>query len=77
MQLQLFSHASLDVCAKNLELFDDFADPLLDRGHIDVDAQRQVEFVVDGVDMSELFEEHRPLHVAVRSLDARIVISEL
>ena len=37
-----------------------------------MDAQRQVEFVVNGVDMPELFEEHRPLHVPelpVRRLD--------
>ena len=74
-QLHHFRH--LDVCVKDLELFDDFADPLLDSGHVDVDAQRQVEFVVNGVDMPELFEEHRPLHVPelpVRRLDVGMVV---
>ena len=42
-----------------------------------MDAQRQVEFVVNGVDMSELFEEYRPLHVPelpVRRLDVGMVV---
>ena len=58
------SYTSLDVGVENLEFLHDFVDPLLDRGHVNVDAHCQVELVVDGVDVAELLEEHRPFHVA-------------
>ena len=67
--LKHLQHATatyLDVSVEYPELLDDLSDPVLDCGDVDVDAEGEVELVVDGVRVAQLLEEHRPLHVARR-----------
>ena len=62
--LQHATSTYLDVGVEYPELLDDLPDPVLDGGDVDVDAEGEVELVVDGVHVAQLLEEHRPLHVA-------------